>query len=187
VCGVLDIGFQAARLYLIQRDRPVFARVVRGGGGELTETLAGALRVEFRIAEQYKRIYGVKQTDRGFRSVLGGLSQISERELPGVLYAILRTVFDAMAEEVERSYRFVLGRLQGASAGPLYLVGGGARLPGLTQILAERLGVPVSLPDPKTVVDTRRRRGEGEHPACTAHHFPVLAPCVGLAMLEERA
>ncbi len=183
--GVLDIGLQAARLYLIHRDRPVFARVVRGGGGELTETLTSALRVEFRIAEQYKRIYGVKQTDRGFRSVLGGLSQISERELPGVLYAILRSVFDAMAEEIERSYRFVLGRLNGVSAGPLYLVGGGARLPGLTHLLTDRLGVPVSLPDPKPVLDTRRVGGEGEHPACTAHNFPVLAPCVGLAMREE--
>ncbi|UCD30569.1 MAG: pilus assembly protein PilM [Planctomycetota bacterium] len=74
--SVLDLGFRSSRLYLIHDNRPVYVRVVGGSGLECTEILAKALHVDFRIAEQYKCIYGIKQTERGFRSVTGGLAQI---------------------------------------------------------------------------------------------------------------
>ena len=101
--GVLDIGFRSARLYLIHAGRPVYARVLRGGGRELTQVLAAALHIDFRIAEQYKRIYGIRKTDRGFRSVVGGLARIGEEQLPDVLYAILRSTLEEMASDIARA------------------------------------------------------------------------------------
>lgn len=185
IWGVLDIGFEGARLYLIHEDRTVYARSVSGGGREITKTLAEALKVEFAIAERYKRAFGIEQTDRGFRSVVGGLGQISEEALPGMLFAIVRPTLDAMAEEIERAYRFVLGKVPGSSPGPLWLLGGGARLNGLTTILGDRLGVPVAYPDPDRAL-VRQQSDGGSHPALTDANCPVLAGCVGLAMMGER-
>jgi len=186
VWGVLDIGFGSARFYLIHADRPVYARVLRGGGRELTETIAEALHVDFRIAEQYKRIYGIRKGERGFRSVAGGLTRIDEEQLPAVLYAVLRSTIEAMARDMERSFQFALGQLPGTTAGPVYLIGGGARLGGLADALSAELGVPVLLPDPKRTLDTASTQpGGGEHPACTPGHFPALAACAGLAMMGE--
>jgi Tfp pilus assembly PilM family ATPase len=148
----------------------------------VTETLARELHVEFRLAEQYKRIYGIRETDRGFRSLVSGLSRVNEEALPSVLYAVLRPVLDHLTAEIEKSFRFVLGRLPPVPHGPLFLIGGGARLQGLLEVLAARLGVPVCHPDPRTAL------GAGtptDHPACGPDQFPALAACVGLALLEE--
>jgi type IV pilus assembly protein PilM len=184
IWGAVDIGFRSARLYLIHEGRCIYARVIRGSGREFTETLAKALHVDFRIAEQYKRIYGIRQTDRGFRSIVGGLSRISDEDLPGVLYAIVRPTLDAVVGEIERSYRYAMGRLSGMTTGPLYLIGGGARLKGLVDVLGARLGVPVCLPDPKTALNTESASGQ-EHPLCNTTNYAAMAPCVGLALMEE--
>lgn len=186
--GVLDIGFHSARLYLMHAGRPVYARVLHGGGREVTQTLAEALRIDFCLAEQYKRIYGIRKSDRGFRSVVGGPAQISENELPDVLFGILRPTLEAMTKEIERSCRFALGQLPGVPTGPLYLIGGGAQLRGLTEALSGALGIPVLLPDAASALPAARARdGEAEHPACASAQFPALAACIGLAMMEDDA
>ncbi|MHC4441812.1 MAG: pilus assembly protein PilM [Planctomycetota bacterium] len=185
--AVLDIGLRSSRLYMMHSHHPVYARIVSGGGSAYTELLAQALHVDFRIAEQYKCIYGIKQTDRGFRSVAGGLAQIQEEDLPGVMYAILRNTFDELCKDIERSYRFALGRLPNVTTGPLYLIGGGARLKGLPEVLGERLGIDVRLPEPSSMLDTTWSKDrEGMHPAFTASNFPVLSACIGMAMKEVR-
>lgn len=184
--AVLDIGFSSSRLYLIHDGRVVYARRLKGGGCELTETLAKTLKVNFAMAEKYKRIYGIAPTDRGFRSMLGGLSRITEAELPGVLYAILRPTIEAVQYEIERSYRFALGQFPGTVAGPLVLTGGGARLQGLVDVLGSALGVPVGLPEPGTMFDLAGGATDGGlHPALKPTHYAVLAPSMGLALNEE--
>jgi type IV pilus assembly protein PilM len=198
VWGALDIGFRACRLYLMHNGRPVFARVLRGGGRELTELLARGLHVEFAVAEQYKRLYGIQRTDRGLRSVVGGLGRISEEALPGMLYAVLARTLETLVVEIEKSYRFVLDRTPSAVTGGLYLLGGGARLKGLAEILGQRLGIEVRLPDPAAVIRNAKSSdavsgpdgsgpADGLHPACAPVHFPALAVCMGLAMREEFA
>lgn len=187
VWGALDIGFRACRLYLMHANRPVFARVLRGGGRDLTEQLAKGLHVDFGVAEQYKRLYGIQPTDRGVRGMSGGgLGQISEEALPSMLYAILARSLDALVADIERSYRFVLDRTPSAVTGALYLVGGGSRLKGLSEALGRLLGIEVSAFDPTPAL-RNARTADGPHPACTPVHYPVLAACIGLAMQEYAA
>ena len=139
--------------------------VLRGGAGrEITETLARELHVDFKVAEQYKRIYGIRETQRGFRSLVTGLSKLSEEALPGVLYAILRPVLDSLITEARplvpvcnrKAARNSRGGACGGGRpasmnGPLYLIGGGARLQGLREVLEMRLNIPVSTPQPQAV------------------------------------
>ena len=188
VWGILDLGHTSSRLYIVHGDRPIYTRVLLGGGMEWTETIAKTLHIDAAVAEKYKRAYGIRPTDRGFGSLVGRLAVISENELPSVFYAILRPVLDNLATEIERSYRYAMGQFPGSQAGPLYLIGGGARLGGLTNYLNGHLGVPIRMPD----AGPRFMDVESEGPG-TAHslHLPlnfcVLAPCVGLAIKEEAA
>ena len=193
--GALDIGFRACRLYLVHNNRPVYARVLRGCARELTESLARGLHVEFGVAEQYKRLYGIQPSDRGLRSMVGGLGRVSEEALPGMRYAILARTLENLAVEIEKSYRFVLDRTPSAITGGLYLLGGGARLKGLAEVLSQKLGITVRVPDPAAMIRNAQQgtpSGQGGptggwHPACTPIQFPVLAVGMGLAMREDIA
>jgi len=185
VWGILDLGFHSSRFYLIYNDRPVYARIIRNGGCEFTEMLGKALHVEYAMAEKYKRVYGIQSTERGFRSVLGGLTRITEDELPGVLYAILRPMIEELVHEIERSYRFAMGSLPGVQAGPMYLVGGGARLQGLPDVLSDHLGIPARLPGPQALFGRDGDERMTESPALKPINYVVLAPCVGLALKGE--
>ncbi len=184
--GMLDLGFRGNRLYLIHGDRPIYARNLQAGGRQLTERLAAALHMDFQTAEQYKRIYGIRQTRRGFRSVIGGISRLSEQALPGVLYAILRDTLETLIEDIERSCRFALGKVDSSTVGPILLVGGGSRLKGLAELLSDKLGIGVYPPN----ADFFTRCGfhfdaEPEDGTSEGETLSVLAPCVGLAMAED--
>lgn len=188
VWGVLDMGFKSCRLYLMHGNAPIYARVLRGGGRELTDTLARALHVDFSVAEQYKRLYGIKPTDRGVRSAAGGLGRVSEEALPGMLYAIVSKTLESLIADIERSFRFALDRHTSATAGLLYLVGGGARLKGLPQTLSRALGIEVCHFNPAYALRNAQLDASGRmHPACTPVNYPVLAGLVGLAMKEASA
>ena len=117
--------------------------------------------------------------------MLGGLTRITENELPGVLYAILRPMIEEMIHEIERSYRFAMGNLPGVQAGPMYLIGGGARLQGLGDILSSQLGIPAHLPEPTSVFARGSAGNLEENPAFKPSNYLVLAPCVGLALRGE--
>lgn len=186
VWGVLDLGFHSSRLYLMQGDRPVYARVLRQGGKELTETLVGSLHLDFATAERYKRTFGIRKTaGRGFRSGLGGLANISQEQMPGVLYAILAPAIEALAHDIERSYQFVLTQFADCSAGTLYLVGGGARLTGLIEALGPHLGVSIRLPEAGALITCCPDwREDPRHPALKPEQFCVLASCIGLTLRE---
>lgn len=186
VWGVLDIGHTSSRLYVAHGDFPVYARVMRHGGKAMTERLAEALRVDFAIAERYKRIYGIEVTERGFRTMLGGLNRITEEDLPSVLYAILRPLLDEMVAEIERSYRYATGQLGHVQAGPIFLTGGGARMKGLVGLLGDRLGVPVCLPDPATLFSEAASDGPDRPVVFRPGTYTVLAPCAGMALMGVR-
>ncbi len=183
IWGVLDLGFQSARLYLMSGHLPVFARVLRGGGREMTEALATGLRLEFPLAEQYKRLYGVRKGDRGARAAGGGLGKISEDTLPEVIYSVCRPVLEGMTSEIERACRFVLGQVPQAEFDRLLLIGGQSRMPGLRTLLGETLGVPVTAPEPSVAFAGLLSR-HPQHRACAAGTFAMLAPCLGMAMKE---
>lgn len=184
--GILDLGFRSCRLYLIHDGRLVYARVLAASGKEMTHTLANALHVDFGVAEHYKRVYGIRKTDRGFRAMAGGVGRITEDALPGVLYAVLRETLQQLAGDITRSYRFVLSQFSDVRAGPIRLIGGAARMTGLVDALGEHLAVPVCMPTPTAALTSPAgTSGRQCHPACAPAVFPVLAPAIGAAMEED--
>lgn len=181
IWGVLDLGHTANRLYLAVESAVVYARTVRGTGQAWTEAIATELRVDYGVAEQYKRKYGIGADARGCRMLMGAMEPLNESALPGVLLAVLKTPLADLVSDVERAFRFAMEQYPRRQPGSLVLVGGGSRMPGLSDWIAKQLGVQVrqAAADGLLSIDT-------SHPLSRSANYAVMAGCVGLALAEVK-
>lgn len=147
IWGVLDIGSDNARLYIGIDDAPVYVRCIGKGGSAMTARIASELDVEWRIADQYKRRFGIgpPPNEDDICSDLDH-SSLSQRQMAEIIDGCLRSVFREMSEEVKRSFQYVMELYPDREADCLYLVGGAANLPGLPARLSDMLGIPVHHP-----------------------------------------
>lgn len=146
--GILRVGGTSSEFLVTRGGQILFVRKIPVSGGDFTRgmtavlmTAAGQVGLTEAEAETVKRTVGIPSPESSNPATQGiPASQI---------LAMLRGSLDRLAVEVERSIAFY-GESQGggSSLGELILAGGGAHLKGLDQWLAERLGIPVTAPDP---------------------------------------
>jgi Tfp pilus assembly PilM family ATPase len=182
IWGVLDLGYSACRLYLAAEATPVFARHVRGSGHAWTELIARELRIEYGLAEHYKRKCGIGSGPRGSRSLASVVACLDESALPGVLSAVLKGPLTDLVADVEKAFCFVMEQYPRRQAGGLVLVGGGSRMPGLPDFITDLLGVRTVQAGAQQVLNI-----PGSHPMSRPDVFSVMAGCVGLALGEHRS
>ncbi len=140
VWGILDLGDHLTRLTICVADTPVIIRSLEMGGRRWTETIAATLQVSETTAERNKREFGLAAGTGA-----GAENQAAGAELSALILGILRSDVQRMSLELERSYEYVLQCYPTHKPGALILVGGGARMNGLHQYLAGKLGIE-SLP-----------------------------------------
>lgn len=129
---VVDLGGAQTTLCALRDGRPRLARTVGRGGRQLSEAVAAAFRLSEEAAEQAKRESGfVAHAGTGPMSPAQARMDATLRKALAPLLRELRQTLAAYrasyGEDVER----------------LWLCGGGARLDGLAEHLAEELGLPV--------------------------------------------
>lgn len=137
VWGILDLGCRLTRLTICVDDTPVIIRSLEMGGRRWTEQIAAALQVSETTAERNKREFGLAADTENQAASAG--------ELSALILGILRSDVQRMSLELERSYEYVLQCYPTHTPSALILVGGGARMNGLHQYLAGKLGIE-SLP-----------------------------------------
>ena len=137
VWGILDLGDRLTRLAICVDDTPVIIRALEMGGRRWTEQIAAALQVSETTAERNKREFGLA-ADAEHQTASG-------EELSALILGILRSDVQRMSLELERSYEYVLQCYPTYTPSTLVLVGGGARMNGLDEYLAGKLGIE-SLP-----------------------------------------
>jgi type IV pilus assembly protein PilM len=94
-----------------------------------------------RLREDLQRERGVS-VEEAEQLIRGG-------ERSDLLDPFVATRGDELATGIERAAAFLQSSSRsGAQISKLYLVGGGARVPGLAKVLADRLRVPVELANP---------------------------------------
>jgi type IV pilus assembly protein PilM len=128
---VVHLGASTTDLCIVERGKLVFTQSVPTGGNALTRALAQDLSLEPQQAEQYKRAYGLDET-----------------QLQGKVKAALEPVFVSILEHIRKALRFYASGSTKESLRRMWVSGGGAYLPGLTGYLAKQLGVEVVLADP---------------------------------------
>lgn len=122
VVAWIDAGHRRTNLCVLAGGAPRFERAISHGGDDVTRAIAAAYRVSYEDAEAFK--HGAELDARSSSVVAGALAP---------LLRDLRVSLEACRERA------------GAAPSRAVLCGGGARLPGFPDVIAQTLGLPVEI------------------------------------------
>jgi type IV pilus assembly protein PilM len=159
----VDIGARVTTVAIVAHGAPRLVRMLPAGGQDVTEAVAGALRVSIAEADAAKRQIGV-----GFAAA---------PELSDAAEAI-RTVTTSLVEAIRNTFTYYASTSHSGPCELVVLTGGGSQLPGLGQYLASasRLNVTAGQPLATLRVD----RGAALHPHHVENQHALAIP-LGLA------
>ena len=158
--AVIDIGADLTSISVHAGGAPRFVRILSSGGREITAAIARSMGVDEAEAEQLKR---------GESPEVEKVQQASQ---------VAHTRATAFVDEIRSSLDFYLSQAPATKIGRVLITGGGSKLPGLINLLDERLATEVA-------------RGRAFHrvnpsldlsPEAMAAAEPLLAVAVGLAL-----
>ncbi len=163
---LLDIGHHTTDLVALGVKGPLAARVLRRGGVHVTRALAEHYRLDAAAAEQAKH-------ESGFLPHRG-LGDLSPAQLESG--SVVARAIEPIVREVEHT-RLWLRAEFGAEITQIRISGGGARLRGLDAYLAEQIGLPVVLAQPRNNLGVFGFRGQQDWSSTSA----ALGAAVGCA------
>lgn len=133
---ILDLGEKYTDIFNVGKGNTYFARSVPIGGESLTRAVSLGLGLDMNSAEEYKKAYGIKET-----------------ELEGKIRVAALPVFNSIADEVRKAMALFSEDNGGKPVELLILTGGGANLPGMAEELTKLLGVEVQVAQPFVNID----------------------------------
>lgn len=125
--AVVDVGATMTTLNVMHDLKSIYTREQVFGGKQLTEEI--------------QRRYGLSYEEAGMAKRQGGLP---DNYVPEVLEPFK----DAMAQQVSRSLQFFFSSSQYSAVDHIVLAGGSAMIPGIDEMIADRLGVHTSIANP---------------------------------------
>ena len=155
--AVIDIGATMTTLNVMHDRKTIYTREQVFGGKQLTEEI--------------QRRYGLSYEEAGMAKRQGGLP---DNYLPEVLEPFK----DAMTQQVSRSLQFFYGSSQYNNVDHIVLAGGSAMIPGIDEMIANKLGVHTSVANPFTNM-TLASRVKAQS---LSNDAPALMIAAGLAM-----
>ncbi|MDD3642498.1 MAG: type IV pilus assembly protein PilM [Candidatus Krumholzibacteria bacterium] len=129
VVGLINIGSDVTNINIIQGDRPHFTRDISVGATQFIEALQKNMTVDY---EEARRIISGQ---------VGEHDQVKIRE-------IVRRASGDLSLGIERSMSFLKAAGDADEIGEIVLSGGGAHIPFLKDILAEKHGIKISVHNP---------------------------------------
>ncbi len=181
IWGVLDVGQRMMRLAVCVNHSPVLVRALGNGGAAWTQSIAAALGVSEDAAEFHKRDHGIAASNAISTADSAKNQNQQADEIAVMIQNILSHDLNQTAQEIERSYEYVMRCYPERNADELILVGGGAATIGLDRFLAQKLGIKVRSLD--SII-----RDQPSALTVAAHIRESLDPyaaAIGLAIEEE--
>lgn len=127
VIAIVDVGATMTTLSVLYEGKIIYTRDQVFGGKQLTEEI--------------QRRYGLSYEEAGMAKRQGGLpdNYISE---------VLEPFKDAMAQQVSRSLQFFFSSSHHNSVNNIMLAGGSASIPGVDELIEERVGATTTIANP---------------------------------------
>jgi type IV pilus assembly protein PilM len=160
VIGLIHIGARYTSMNVLTNGISTFTGDLPVGGEEFTESLRRELHISSEAAETLK------------------ITGISDEKKDADVAALVRATSESLAEEIRRTLSLYGAVASDEGIRTIYVSGGSAKIPGLSQVLKERLEIPVELVDPFRGL----RLGKNIDKAHLAEMAPQLAVGVGLAV-----
>lgn len=131
--ALVDVGAGTSDISITKEGTITAFGMIPIAGDSLTEMIAQHCMVEFNVAENIKRDAGEMEVVT-YEDIMGLPQQISAKEIEELLYPAVKKMTDDVADKI-------LELNGGKSVGAVFVVGGGGKIPGYTQALAEKLGI----------------------------------------------
>lgn len=135
---IVDMGERFSDIVGVSSKKVYFTRSMSVGGESLTRAISVNLGLDMASAEEYKKAYGMKETD-----------------LEGKIKTSILPVFNSMAEEVRKVIQLFREEYSKVVE-IIVLSGGGANLPGFAEELTKLLGVEVQVTQPFLETDSSK-------------------------------
>jgi type IV pilus assembly protein PilM len=161
VVALLNVGASIMNINMVRGTTSVFNRDIAVGGNQYTDNIQKELNLSFEQAEQLKR------------------GQEVEGASPDNLHPILQSVSENIALEIQKTFDFFKATSSEERIDQIYLSGGTSRVPGLTELLAERFEAPVEILNPFNTITYNPKDFD---PDFINEIAPSAAIAVGLAV-----
>lgn len=159
---VIDFGAHSSDLAIYDTAIRLTSTIATGGDN-ITEAIAAGLRVTTEEAHRIKIRYGIAKSRWQVQ-----------------LASILQPILSNFANEVQKTMRYYHEHTEGKTdIGEIFMVGGGANMPGVSDFLSHLTGVDVRTCDPWKNLAVKPL--QPPHPAETT----IYATAVGLALRES--
>lgn len=157
VVAIVDIGATMTTLSVLVDGSTVYTREQLFGGRQLTEEI--------------QRRYGLTVEEAGLAKKQGGLPDDYEHD-------VLEPFKDAVVQQITRSLQFFFSSSQYNDVDQILLAGGVASMPGLAELVQERLGTATAVANPLARMSVSSRVDA----AALSNDAPSLMIACGLAM-----
>lgn len=157
--ALVNIGHEVTNVNILENGVPILTRDIPFGSR--------------RVREDLQRERGL--TAEEAEDVVQGLTDVADLEQIVVQSA------DEVGVGIERAAAFLMTRESGEGLGRIYISGGGARIPGMEQALANRMSVETLLINPFERVPVSGEAGKGMDLESAA---PMLLLPLGLALRQ---
>ncbi|KKS40221.1 MAG: type IV pilus assembly protein PilM [Candidatus Gottesmanbacteria bacterium GW2011_GWB1_43_11] len=159
---VINLGAQTTDFSILKGGVIIFTRSIPTGGVSFTQALSQDLGFPVPQAEEYKKTYGLQKD-----------------QLEGKVYHSLKPLFSVISEEIKRALTYIQDKYPDEVISSVILSGGGAKLPGMVEIMVEETGIETQVGNPWTRVQMNQERFNK-----LKDEGVVFAVAVGLAMRE---
>jgi len=126
IIALVNVGHETTNVNILENGVPILTRDIPFGSRKIREDLQ---RERGLTAEQAEDV-------------------VQARETVDDLERFVEASADEVAVGIERASAFLMTREEGDTLGKIYLSGGGARIPGMTEALGRRMNVETELVNP---------------------------------------
>ncbi|MBI4142748.1 cell division protein FtsA [Candidatus Uhrbacteria bacterium] len=168
---VIDIGATTTSLVVEEEGDVVHLSILPIGAEHITSDIAIGLRIALDHAEQLKLAVGTalprdcKKEEVDLAEIIGAEGTASRKYIAEIIEARVEEIFERIDREL------VVAKRSGSLPAGAVLVGGGAKLPGVTDVAKRKLRLPVAIGKPLGVDSVVERAFD-----------PAFAAAVGLVI-----
>jgi type IV pilus assembly protein PilM len=162
-----NIGASIINVNILKNGTSTFTRDINIGGNQYTEEIQKQLSVSYEEAEALK-----------LGGEIGGPSDTTEAVIPQEVGGIIRSVSENLAAEIQRSLDFFSAQSAEDQISKICIMGGTAKIPGLTSIIESKTGISTEVVNPFGRIDINQKEFDIKYINEVA---PLAAVGVGLA------
>lgn len=159
---ILDLGALSVNMAITKDSNIVFTRSIPVAGETFTRAVAQSLGINMQQAEEYKKTYG-----------------LSDTQLEGKVKLALEPIFKMVIDEVKKAIHFFQTEEKDEIPNSLIISGGSSLTPDIISYLTQILGLETIMGDPFAKLEINPETYKNLIP-----FIPIYGTAVGLAMNE---